>query len=76
MDSVIIYRNCLEMMNVLLTNDKDWREAMTGLLEFGFEGVMPKTENPLIQSVYRASIPQIKRSRERYIRKCEEALDY
>lgn len=72
MDSVIIYRSCLEMMDVLLKTDEEWREAMTGLLEFGFDGVIPETNNPMIQSIYRASIPPMKRAREKYIRKCEE----
>ena len=72
MESVIIYRNYLEIMDTLLTNDSDWREAMTEILKCGFDGTTPKSDNPSIQTVYLATIPTIKSARKKYIQKCTE----
>lgn len=76
MDSVVIYRSHVEMMDELLKNDKDWREAMTGLIKYGFEGKFPETDNSLISAVYKAAQPTIKKSREKYMQKCIESLCY
>lgn len=73
MDTMIIYKNHIEMMDILLKDDDAaWKEAMKGLLQYGFDGVVPTSKNPLVQSVYYAAIPLILKSRDKYIQKCND----
>lgn len=65
-DTTVIYKSYVDMMELLLKNDTDWREAMTGLLNFGFDGIVPESNNPLIQAVYVASLPTLRTAKERY----------
>jgi hypothetical protein len=75
MNSVLIYKSYLEMMDKLLKTDSEWREAMTGLLNYGFNGIAPESDNPMIQVVYDASIPMMKSMRNRYLQKVEQSLN-
>ena len=45
---------------------------MLEILKCGFDGTTPKSDNPLIQTVYLATIPTIKSARKKYIQKCTE----
>lgn len=65
-ETTVIYKSYFEMMELLLTNDSDWREAMTGLLRYGFDGEIPDSDNPLIKAVYVAALPTLKTAAERY----------
>ena len=65
-DTTVIYKSYFDMMELLLNDDHDWREAMTGLLRYGFTGEIPESENPLVQAVYVAAMPTLRTAKERY----------
>ena len=73
MNTALIYRTTLENMDILLTDDHEWRKAMTAILKYGFDGQMPeRTDDPSLQSIYCVALPPMKRAREKYIQKVIE----
>lgn len=72
MNSVLIYRFYVELMNTLLKDDSEWKEAMTGLLNYGFEGIEPQSDNVNVQTVYRTVLPTMKRAKDKYLYKVEQ----
>lgn len=65
-ESTIIFKSYYDMMELLLQNDSDWREAMTGLLRYGFFSEEPRSDNPVIQAIYIGALPTLKTSKDRY----------
>lgn len=74
MNSVLIYKSYVEMMNVLLKTDSEWKEAMEGLLNYGFKGIIPESDNEMIQTIYNASIPMMETARKKYLYKVKQSL--
>lgn len=69
--SMVLFESTYKTMELILTNDADWREAMTGLLRFGFYGEQPQSDNPLVQAIYVSSIPSMQNARERWTKSVE-----
>lgn len=65
-DSTIIYESMFTAMELILTDDASWREAMTGLLRYGFYGEQPESGNPLVQAIWIQSLPAMKNAKDRY----------
>lgn len=65
-DSMIIYESTFTAMELILTDDTSWREAMTGLLRYGFYGEQPESGNPLVQAIWIQSLPVMKNAKDRY----------
>ena len=65
-DSTIIYESMFTAMELILSDDASWREAMTGLLRYGFYGEQPESGNPLVQAIWIQSLPAMKNAKDRY----------
>lgn len=65
-DSTIIYESMFTAMELILADDASWREAMTGLLRYGFYGEQPESDNPLVQAIWIQSFPAMKNAKDRY----------
>lgn len=65
-DSTIIYESMFTAMELILADDASWREAMTGLLRYGFYGEQPESGNPLVQAIWIQSLPAMKNAKDRY----------
>ena len=70
-DSMIIYESTYTAMELILQDDSAWREAMIGLLRYGFYGEEPKSENPLVQAIWVQALPSMKNAKERYAKAVE-----
>lgn len=67
-ESMVLYESTFKAIELLLQDDASWREAMTGLLRYGFYGEQPKSDNPLIQALWVQALPAMKSAKERYER--------
>ena len=65
-ETMIMYESTYRAIELLLTDDKDWREAVSGLLKYGFYDQMPESTNPLIQSIFIQAIPPMEKSKQKY----------
>ena len=72
MNTMLIYKFYVELMNTLLKTDSEWKEAMEGLLNYGFDGIEPESENPNVQTIYRTVLPTMKRAKDKYLNKVEQ----
>lgn len=64
-ESMIIYESAYKAINYL-PNEKLQLEAFKGLMEYGFYGTVPKSENPFVNMVYVQAIPSMRNAKERY----------
>ena len=64
-ESMIIYESAYKAINYL-PDEKLQLEAYKGLMEFGFYGIIPESENPFVNMVFVQAIPSIRSAAERY----------
>lgn len=66
-ESMVFYKSAFTAAELMFANDAElWREAVTGLLEYGFTGQEPCSDNPLLAAYWLQAIPSIRGARERY----------
>ena len=64
-ESMIIYESAYKAINYL-PDEKLQLEAYKGLMEFGFYGIIPESENPFVNMVFVQAIPSMRSAAERY----------
>lgn len=69
-NSMVFYESAYLAINYLPTNELKW-EAVNGLFEYGFYGVVPESDNPFINMVYVQAIPSMRNAKERYLKAVE-----
>ena len=63
--SMILYYSAYEAV-CYIPDEKLQLEALKGLLEYGFRGVKPQSDNPFVNMVYAACTPSMKAAKQRY----------
>ena len=64
-ESMVIYESAYKAINYL-PDEKLQLEAYKGLMEYGFYGVIPESENPFVNMVFVQAIPCMRSAAERY----------
>lgn len=64
-ESMIIYESAYKAINYL-PDEKLQLEAYKGLMEYGFYGIVPESENPFVNMVFVQAIPSMRSAAERY----------
>ena len=64
-ESMILYYSAYEAV-CYIPDEKLQLEALKGLLEYGFRGVKPQSDNPFVNMVYAACTPSMKAAKQRY----------
>jgi|GEM_PF-4103192 len=64
-ESMVIYESAYKAINYL-PDEKLQLEAFKGLMEYGFYGVVPESENPFVNMIYVQAIPSMRSAKERY----------
>lgn len=64
-ESMIIYESAYKAINYL-PDEKLQLEAYRGLMEYGFYGIVPESENPFVNMVFVQAIPSMRSAAERY----------
>lgn len=64
-ESMILYYSAYEAV-CYIPDEKLQLEALKGLLEYGFRGVKPQSDNPSVNMVYAACTPSMKAAKQRY----------
>lgn len=64
-ESIIIYESAYKAINYL-PDEKLQLEAYKGLMEYGFYGIVPESENPFVNMVFVQAIPSMRSAAERY----------
>lgn len=64
-ESMIIYESAYKAINYL-PDDKLKLEAYQGLMEYGFYGVIPESDNPFVNMIFVQAIPSMRSASERY----------
>lgn len=63
--SMILYYSAYEAV-CYIPDEKLQLEALKGLLEYGFRGVKPQSDNPFVNMVYATCTPSMKAAKQRY----------
>lgn len=64
-ESMIIYESAYKAINYL-PDEKLQLEAFKGLMEYGFYGTVPESENPFVNMIFVQAIPSMRSAAERY----------
>lgn len=64
-ESMIIYESAYKAINYL-PDEKLQLEAFKGLMEYGFYGTVPESENPFVNMIFVQAIPSMRSAKERY----------
>lgn len=64
-ESMIIYESAYKAINYL-PDEGLQLEAYKGLMEYGFYGIIPESENPFVNMVFVQAIPSMRSAAERY----------
>ena len=66
-ESMVFYLSSYKAAELMFSENAElWREAVSGLLEYGFSGTEPQSDNPLLAAFWALSIPSVRGARERY----------
>lgn len=68
--SMVFYESAYAAINYLPTTELKW-EAAQGLLNYGFYGIEPESDNPFVNMIYVQAIPSMRNAKQRY----EKAVD-
>lgn len=63
--SMVFYESAYAAINYLPTVELKW-EATQGLLNYGFYGIEPESDNPFVNMIYVQAIPSMRNAKERY----------
>ena len=63
--SMVFYESAYAAINYLPTTELKW-EATQGLLNYGFYGIEPESDNPFVSMIYVQAIPSMRNAKERY----------
>ncbi len=63
--SMVFYESAYAAINYLPTTELKW-EATQGLLNYGFYGIEPESDNPFVNMIYVQAIPSMRNAKERY----------
>ncbi|NBH80530.1 hypothetical protein D3Z52_20745 [Clostridiaceae bacterium] len=58
-ESMIIYESAYKAINYL-PDERLQLEAYKGLMEYGFYGIIPESENPFVNMVFVQAIPSMR----------------
>ena len=64
-ESMIVYESAYKAINYL-PDEKLQLEAFRGLMEYGFYGTIPESENPFVNMIFVQAIPSMRSAKERY----------
>ena len=70
-ESMVICESAYKAIGYL-PDDKLQLEAFRGLMEYGFYGIIPESENPFVNMVYVQAIPSMRSAAERYEKAIED----
>lgn len=70
-ESMVIYESAYKAISYL-PDEKLQLEAYRGLMEYGFYGIIPESENPFVSMVYVQAIPSMRSAAERYEKAVED----
>ena len=63
--SMVFYESAYAAINYLPTIELKW-EATQGLLNYGFYGIEPESDNPFVNMIYVQAIPSMRNAKQRY----------
>lgn len=64
-ESMVIYESAYRAISYL-PDEKLQLEAYRGLMEYGFYGIVPESENPFVNMIFVQAIPSMRSAKERY----------
>lgn len=70
-ESMVIYESAYKAISYL-PDEQLQLEAYRGLMEYGFYGIVPESDNPFVNMVYVQAIPSIRSAAERYEKAVED----
>lgn len=63
--SMVFYESAYAAINYLPTTELKW-EATQGLLNYGFYGIEPESDNPFVNMIYVQAMPSMRNAKQKY----------